>query len=360
HQRAAQWYAAQGELREAIAHALAAGDYAFAVALIERAAEQLWLSGEAQTVQRWIGALPDAVVQQHARLALNTALRLLESLHSTVSASYGRGQAQVEQTIARLEAVLQREQGSTAASEGQEPLLALPDAELAVMERRIRLLRALIASRAILNRGDAERMRLLAQETHELSEQEEVRWKMVAISITCWLIESLQREGALLIGRLLEAEQQAMQAGDHVATGRVMQLLAFADLRAGRLRLVKQEWLETLALMEHSGEHPAREGYLHYFLASTYLAWNRLEQAASSVQHVLRIGHTWQQVDLLVVGNMFLAQISLARGDLATADQALHQAQELAQQERFAIHTGRVLAERVQYWLTAGELDAAR
>src|SRR5262249_27100475 len=118
--------------------------------------------------------------------------------------------------------------------------------------------------------------------------------------------------------------------------------------------------LETLALMEQIGEHTAREGYLHYFLASTYLAWNRLEQAASSVQHVLRIGHTWQQVDLLVVGNMFLAQISLARGDLATADQALQQAKELAKQERFAIHTGGVLAEGVQYWLTAGELDAAR
>src|SRR5215468_5483957 len=179
-----------------------------------RAAGQLWLSGEAQTVQRWIGALPDDVVRQHARLALNTALRLLESLHSTVSASYARGQAQVEQTIARLEAVLQREQESTAASEGEELLLALPDAELAVIQRRIRLLRALIASRAILNRGDAEHMRLLAQETQELSEQEEVRWKMVAISITCWLIESLQREGALLIGRLLAAKQQAMQAGD--------------------------------------------------------------------------------------------------------------------------------------------------
>jgi len=107
HQRAAQWYAAQGDLREAIAHALAAPDFASAAELIERAAEQLWLSGEAQTVQSWIGALPDDVVRQHARLALNTALRLLESLHSTVSAWYARGQAQVEQTIARLEAVLQ-------------------------------------------------------------------------------------------------------------------------------------------------------------------------------------------------------------------------------------------------------------
>src|SRR5213596_3581810 len=37
HQRAAQWYEAQGELREAIGHALAATDYSYAASLIERA-----------------------------------------------------------------------------------------------------------------------------------------------------------------------------------------------------------------------------------------------------------------------------------------------------------------------------------
>src|SRR5262249_62214650 len=141
----AQWYAAHGELREAIAHALAAGEFAFAVGLIEREAGQLWLSGEAQTVQNWIGALPDGVVRPHARLALNTALRLLECLYTTVSASYARTQTQVEQTIARVEAMLQRQAQPIVRSEAAETLLALPDAELAVMERRIRLLRALIA-----------------------------------------------------------------------------------------------------------------------------------------------------------------------------------------------------------------------
>jgi len=168
HQRAAHWYAAHDELPEAITHALAARDFASAASLIERTAERLWLSGEAQTVQSWIGALPDDVVRQHARLALTAALRLLESLHSTVREAYARAQAQVEQTIARLEIVLQRQQESTASPDVDETLLALPDAEVAVMERRIRLLRALIAARASLIRGDATRMRLLAQETEAL------------------------------------------------------------------------------------------------------------------------------------------------------------------------------------------------
>ena len=79
HQRAAHWYAAEDELHEAITHALAAQDFSYAAILIERAAEQLWLSGEAQTVLDWIGALPDIVLRQAWAPALNAALHLLES-----------------------------------------------------------------------------------------------------------------------------------------------------------------------------------------------------------------------------------------------------------------------------------------
>jgi len=375
HQRAAHYFAAQDEMREAITHALAARDFSYAASLIERTAERLWLSGEAQTVQIWIGALPDDVVRQHARLALTAALRLLESLHSTVREAYARAQAQVEQTIARLEVVLQRQQEATASPDIDETLLALPDAEVALLQRRIHLLRALIVARASLIRGDATRMRLLAEETEALAVQEEVRWKLIALWITFWYIEVIQREGALLIGRLLEAKQQVIAAGDQVATRRVMRWLAFAYWRAGRLRLAEQECLEGLALVEQIGqhsaatryvhlveqldEHSASTGYFHYHLACVYYAWNRLEAAALSVQQLLRIAQTRQQADLLIMGNTYLVWHLLASGDLVAAKQALQQAEELAQQEQFATHTGSVVAARARYWLAAGDLDAA-
>jgi LuxR family transcriptional regulator, maltose regulon positive regulatory protein len=359
HQRAAHWYEAQGEVREAIAHALDARDFVYAATLIEREAGQLWLSGEVQIVQSWIGALPDFVVRQHARLALNTALRLLECMYATVRQSYARAQAQVEQTIARVEAVLQRQQGSTAQPEAEATLSALTEAEVALMEQRIRLLRALIAARESLTRGDAARMRLLAQETEMLSEQEELSWRLVALWISFWLIDTLQGEGALLIGRLLEAKQQAIEAGDQLATVRVMRWLASAYLRAGRLRLVEQECLEALALQEPIGEHFAVTGYFHFFLAHCDYASNRLEAAAGSLQQQLRIAQTWQQAHLQIIGNIYLAQLALARGDLAAADQALLKAEGLVQREQFATDAGAVVAARVQYWLAAGNLATA-
>jgi LuxR family maltose regulon positive regulatory protein len=350
---AAQWYEQHGEVREAIVYALAATDYPYAACLLERAAPSLWRSGEAQSVLTWMAALPDAVLSSHARLALDAALHLLESLHEVVSASYRRAQAQVEQTMARLQALLQSQGRSTAESEGEERLPALPDGEMTVIHRRLRLLQALLMSREVLERGDAERLRLLVQEIEGLDEQEEVRWKMVSLSLTFWL----QRQGALLITRLLEAKRQALVALDHRASVRVMIWLAYAYGRTGQWRLVEQECQEALALVDQIGEHTAMTGYLHLFLADCYLVWNRLEEASGSLHQVLSIAQAWQQTDLLTWGNIAVARIALAQGDLAAADQALQQAEA---QERSAEDSSVGGAVRAQYWLAAGDLDRAR
>lgn len=349
HRRAAEWYEAHGEVREAIAHALAAEDFPFAAAMVEREAPTMWLAGEAQTVHAWLQALPDEVLWRHACLALDAALRFLESLHATARASYTVELKKVEQTLARVEEGL-RTQG----------IPAHPEAEVAVIRRRLRLLRALIESREILNRDDAESMRRLAQETEELSMRDEVRWRMVAHSLTYWLTESIEREGGLLIPRLLEAKRQAIDGGDHLATSRVMRWLAFAYGRAGQLRAAHSEALEALALMERMAEHSAQVGYVHLGMAGHYYAWNRLEEASDSTHQVLRIARTWQQADLLIVGHSGLVALALARGDLADAREALEQEEALVRQERFEMHPHWAVADRVRYWLAASDLPSAR
>jgi hypothetical protein len=74
------------------------------------------VSGEAQTVQTWIQALPDAVLWQHAHLALTATLRVLESLHETTEMAYASAQAQVEHTLARLQEQLAHQEGKAAIS----------------------------------------------------------------------------------------------------------------------------------------------------------------------------------------------------------------------------------------------------
>src|SRR6266702_2101257 len=193
-----------------------------------------------------------------------------------------------EALLVQVETLVRRQEEPTARLDAEEALPALPDTEVAVLQRRLRLLRALIATRAHIVRGDAEGLRQLAQEIEGLSEQEEVSWKMISLYLAFWLTESLQREGALLITRLLEAQREALEALDQRAAVRVRLWLAFAYLRAGRLRLIEQECLKGLSLVEQIGEQTAMTGYLHYLLANTYYAWNRLEEASGSLQQALR------------------------------------------------------------------------
>ena len=124
---------------------------------------------------------------------------------------YASMAAQVERTFTRLEELLRSKRE-----------LALSDAEVALIERRLRLLRALIETRAIIQRGDTERLRQLAQETEALPQDEEVGWNIIPLFLTFRLIAVLQGEGASLIPRLLAAKQQVAEAGDFLATIRVM------------------------------------------------------------------------------------------------------------------------------------------
>ena len=342
--RAARWYATQNEIREAIDYALTAHDFAYAAELIEQAAAELWLHGQAEVVHGWINALPDVVLQQHIRLALDAALRLVEADHIVVNAIYRRIQQGVEQTIARVEAMLG----------------ILPQTETVLLKHRIQLLRAFMATRSFLAHNDAEGMRLLMEETETLAETDELRWRLVPIAIAFWYILTMLRDGALLVPQLIQTKQQVLVAGDQSALIRVQRWLAFAYLYAGQLHLSEQECLQALALTQSIGEQAAATGYFYFFLMHAYYETNRLSEALNAAHETLRIARLWQQADLLYAGNDSLLWVSLARNDIATAKAALEELERLLEQEHIATHSGPVAATRAVYWLATGNREAAR
>jgi len=348
HRRAARWYEKQGEWREAISHALAAPDHPLAASLMEQAAPHFWLSGEAGTIQNWVLSLPDSVLRAHTRLALNAALRFLNSVHISTETIHASMAAQVQRTIARMEALLR----------GQEAHL-LSEAEAALIERRLCLLRALIEVRAILGRGDKERLRRLASELEALPPDDEVSWKLIPLSFAFWLALSLQQSSALLVKRLSEALQWVSEAGDHLITFRVMTWLATAYLESGELHQAHRKCLSALSLLEQiSGGTPVA-GYLLFTLFNVYYARNRLDEASDVLHRLLRIAQDWQQVELLVIAERSAARLALARGDLGTAQEALQGAEALFEQEEFVNNVRWVVDTRVRMWLAQGNLAEA-
>src|SRR5256884_5312757 len=285
HLRAARWYEAQSEWREAIAHALAAPDYPLAASLMEQAAPAYWLTGEARTVHTWVLTLPDPVLRAHTRLAFNAALRFLNSVHLSTETVHATMRTQVQRTIARMEGILHCQQA-----------LLLGEAEVALIKRRLRLLRALIEVRAYFRYGDKERLRLLTQELEALPPDDEVNWRLIPLTFSFWLALAQQQDSALLVEKLRAARQWINKAGDPLATFRVMTWLARAYIEAGQLRQSHRECPSALNLLEQTRGSTPVVGYLLASLLDISYAWNRLEEAADWLQRLQRFGQDWQHV----------------------------------------------------------------
>ncbi|HLZ57326.1 MAG TPA: LuxR C-terminal-related transcriptional regulator [Ktedonosporobacter sp.] len=348
HSRAARWYEAVGELREAITHALAAPDFPYAASLIEQAALPFWLRGEAHLVHDWVQALPDAVLWQHVSLALDASLRLLISVHESTQEVYARTQAQLQRALARIEGGLHGPQN-----------LMLSDAEHALVQRRLRLLRALLEGRSILRRGNTARLRQLAQETEDLPQDEEVIWKMIPLSFTFWLTKTFLDGEVPLLPRLREMKQQALHAGDDLAMMRVRLWLAMAYVLDGQLHQAHQECQEAVAWIEQTHGRMAMAGYIYMSLFDVYYAWNRLEEAENALSRLMHIGQEWHQADLLAVAEADSVWLALARGDLSAAQEALHRYEALVEREGLSHQAAWVSRLRVQCWLAQGKLAQA-
>lgn len=344
HLRAARWYAEQGELREAIAHAFDADDPAYAAELIERAAPSLWLHGEAATVHAWLHALPDATFWQHARLALDVALRLPDTLRPTDLAAFTDVQIKVEQTLARVEAGLHSPQGAP-----------LPEGEAALLRRRIQLLRAMLDVRTLIRQADIPGLRRLAEAVASLAEREEVRWEASALSCMFWLAFTFRQEEPRIIPRLLRVKERAIQAGDHTTTLATTVFLAHMYRAANQLRLQAQECREGIERARQLRAETAAVGNLQLTLAEACYAENRLDAAADALDQGLHNVRAWGHHDLYLWGLTQRAQLELARHDIPAAAQALQQAEETVQRERFPHWEPTIDATRAQLLLAGGD-----
>ena len=348
HNRAAHWYASQGKWHEAITHALAAPDYPLAASFIEQAAPHFWFNGEARTVHAWVLTLPDGDLAAHMHLALNAALRFLNSVHISTESVHASMAAEVQRTLKRVENVLSSHHASS-----------VPGTELALVMRRMRLLSALIEVRTYFRRGNKERLRLLTQEIEALPPDEDISWKLIPLSFAFWLTLAFQHDIALLIPRFHAAKQWIGDARDYLVAFRVMTWLTRAYIHTGQLRLARQECTEAFALLNENGGSAAIAGYLYSSLFDISYAWNRLDEASDALRHLLRIARDWQQVELLALGERAAAQLALARGDLETAQESLAQAEAVVEREEFVNNARWVIEIRIQVWLASHELDEA-
>jgi LuxR family maltose regulon positive regulatory protein len=339
HRNAAAWYEGHGLADDAIGHAAAAGDAAWAARLIEQHFDMVYyLGGEAATIQRWLALLPAELIRSRPRLLLAQA---------QMAAASGR----VAEAERAADAAEQAAAGE--AEEPFEPTVGRSASMLINVPGQVALERSYLAQL----RGDAAAAADFAEQVLARSDAGE------------WLLTSTAR-GFLAVsewlrGRLTEAEQAFRSSIDGlVAAGQVTVAawgcyqLSQVEQALGNLDAAAAANQRALdSTVPASGPPPPAAGPAYVGLAEVAYQRNDLDAALRQVTEGIALSRQFVYTPPLAAGLVTLAWIRQASGDPAGAREAIEEAMRAAPEPPGLLNP--VPAQRARLLLAQGDAAAA-
>jgi LuxR family maltose regulon positive regulatory protein len=337
HRAAAAWFEARGLVHEAIEHALAANEAAWAAQLIERNFDGLLERAEGAMVDRWVAALPAELIRSRPRLRLAQAVWVILS---------GR-LAEAERLLADAERALEGGDEPGDRPDGRVSLLANVPALIA-------LLRAGIARR----RGDSEQMDALTRRARDrLSADDQALRPMVDLYLA--VADQLR-------GRTADAERSlaGAVADQHTAGGRYLAVSIACDL--GKVRQAQGEldgalraYEQALEIVTEAGLPLPLTGMAYLGVAEVLYERDDLDAAARYATDGIALCRPLAETQPLATGLARLAWIRHTQGDRAGALDAMNEAEQVAPVLGAAGLLNPVTAQRARLQLACGDVAAA-
>ena len=343
HRAAAAWCEDHGLADDAVRHALAAGDAAWSMRLVERHADAFLLRSEDATLQRWLAALPAGLAGSRPRLLLAQA-RLALLSHRVEAA---------EVALDAAERALASAPG--AADEPFEPSVGRAASHLANVPAAIALGRTLLAAL----HGDAEPAITFGRRT--LANLGEGEWLLtshangylgVAERLRGHLAEA-ERALSSSIAQGRAAGQPTMTAWGYQDLGQVQRARGRLDTAAGTYR----QALEVTAATSRPALPAA--GIAYVGLAEVAYQRNELDTALRHVSEGIGACRQMNFTPPLATGLATLAWIRQAQGDAAGAREAMEEAGQAGPGPGVAGLLSPVPAQRARLQLAQGEVAAA-
>jgi LuxR family transcriptional regulator, maltose regulon positive regulatory protein len=336
HRNAAAWYADHELADDAIGHAVAAGEMAWAARLVEENFdERFYLHGEVSTVRRWLAVLPPALAGSRARLLVARArLALLDG--------------DLEEAEGLLDSA---EWASADADQGFEPSAGRASSLLVNVTAAVTLLRVYLAEL----RGDAEATVDLVSRAMAATRAGEA----MLGAIIGWYAGMAE----WLRGRPAEAERLLSSAvGERSAVGEgfiaawICHVLCQAQRAQGRLDAVVRTCRRTLEITAPPGRPVAlAAGAAHVNLGVDAYQRNELDTALRHVTAGIALCRQLAYTAPLAAGLVTLAWIRQASGDQAGALDAIGEAGRFASGPAVNGLLNPVPAERARLLLAQGD-----
>jgi LuxR family maltose regulon positive regulatory protein len=328
HIRASQWYEDNGLHIEAFHHAAAANDIERAEHLIEGKGIPLHSRGAAASILDWLASLPKRVLDTRPSLWVRYA-RLSMVTGQTTG---------VEEKLQAAEAALQ-------------------GAELDDKTRD--LIGRIAAVRANLAWTQYQIETIIAQSRRALEylHPDNLYFRFTAIW-TLGFACLLQGDRATAGKAFTEALSISQASGDIHST--IVASIGLSQIQelANHLYLAADSYRRVLQL---AGDLPLPVvSEAHLGLARIFYQWNDLDAAEQYGQQSLQLPRQFDRViDRFIISEVFLAQLKLARGDVASAAAMLAETDLSVRQHNFVFRMPEVAAAQVLTLLRQGDLAAA-
>ncbi len=326
HLRASAWYEAQGMTRQALHHAVAAGDTPRAIQVVQGNGMPLYFLKDAEPVLRWLQDQPPAFLDTHPQLWLMLAWSYLAtSQHSQMLAPLAGAEAAIE-------------------SAAQHPDYRSRRGELNA-----------VRAWAAVARGDAVTAAREATLALELLPPDHLAVRTAA---HCALGVAHQFSGDRAAASQVYGEVVAMAeaCGNRMFT--IVPSIALGHLQeeGNHLHLAARTYARALQILGDQPHIVACE--IHLGLARILYEWNDLDAAAAHARQGSRLAAALE-CDSGLGADVLLAQILLSRAEADAALNLLTQASTTAQTRNQ--HGGRlaIAHAQVQALLQIGEVIAA-
>ncbi|HZA85189.1 MAG TPA: helix-turn-helix transcriptional regulator, partial [Actinomycetes bacterium] len=341
HRAAAAWSEAHGLADDAVRHALAAGDGAWAGRLVERHADAVLLRSERATLARWLDVLPAEVVAARPRLLLARALAALVG---------GRADE-----VGGLLDAAERAMAGAADQEPFQPSVGRAGSLLVNLPAVIALERAYLAEL----HGDPDRQGTFGRRAlAEVTDGERTLGAIIRghLGVAEWLggrLPEAARTLASSVGRLRAIGERflAVRVCEHL--GQVQRAQGDLDAALGTYRLA----LEVAAPPGEPAQPAA--GIARVGMAEVAYLRGELDAAARLLDEGIEPCRQLILAQPVATGLATLAWVRQAQGDPAGATEAMEEAARVAPGRGVASLLNPVPAQRARLLLAHGEVAAA-
>ncbi len=333
HIHASQWYENNDLMLEAFKHAAAANDVDRAGRLMESTKMPIHLRGTATAILDWLESLSKTVLDVRPTLWWMQAAMLL--------------------VIGQVTGVEEKLQATEAAL----ALAALPGAGLDETTRD--LIGRIAAARANVAQAQAQIETILVQGQRALEylHPDNLAERSMAVRSMgfAYYIQGDLTEAARAY---TEAYSLAQACGDEIDSTLASIRLGQVQEAQNQLHQSAETYHRVLPLIDVYSPYNASVAYLG--LARIYYEWNDLDAAEKFGEKSLQLARQYDQViDRLVLSEVFLANLKLARGDAAAAMDKILQAEQTSRLKNYTYRLSDIAYTRARIHLFQGNVDEA-